>query len=159
MRRRFRKTDQHSSSHWHERRLDGPLREPGSAYRHNGYTQYKSSNLKPSVSIPSCLSVFAWIYRHHGVLWARCVEEGRCTAKQLEAIELVFVEGLSANEAGRKLGVSTQAVCDRMNGIANRCPPIYRWWRRVTDSHRGRGNRSPRSERRSRRRNNRKAKP
>lgn len=143
MRKFFRRVGS-DQPEWHERRLDGPLRLPGSAYKHNGYTQFKQSDGAPTVSVPSCLSVFSWIYRHHAVLYARCREEGRCTTKQLQAIELLFIDGLSAHEAARTLGVSAQAICDRMNGLANRCPPIYRWWRNVTGRCRRRSSTSPR---------------
>ena len=147
--RKFFKRSSSGQPEWHERRLDGPLRLPGSAYKHNRYTHFKESDDEPSVSVPSCLSIFAWIIRHNAALWARCQEEGRCTRKQLEAIELVFVEGMSANTAAKTLGVSTQAICDRMNGLANRCRPIYLWWRNVTD---GRRRRRPTAPRRSGRR-------
>ena len=148
--RRFFKRRGSDRPEWHERRLDGPLRLPGSAYKHNKYTYFKEADAEQSASVPSCLSIFTWIYRHHAVLWARCQEEGRCTRKQLEAIEMVFVEGMSANTAAKTLGVSTQAICDRMNGLANRCRPIYLWWRGVTEGRRRRRSAGPRRSTRRR---------
>jgi hypothetical protein len=155
--RRFFKRRSSDQPGRRDRRLDGPLRLPGTAYKHNGYTQFKEIEEEPSVSVPSCLSIFAWIYRHHAVLYARCREEGMCTVKQLQAIELIFIDGLSANEAARSLGISTQAVCDRMSGLATRCPPIYRWWRSVTEGRRRRSSTAPRPRPGRRHQNPRKA--
>ena len=157
--RKFFKRKGSDQPEWHERRLDGPLRGPGCAFRHNGQSHFRHDLDGPSESVPSCLSVFSWIHRHHAVLWARCREEGRCTRKQLEAIELLFVEGLSANAAAKRLGVSTQAICDRMNGLATRpdCLPIYRWWRSVTEGRRRRRSTSARRATRRRQTRTRKA--
>ena len=42
------------------------------------------------------------------------------TAKQREAVELFFFEGLSQSEIGRKLGVSQQVIQKRLYGVPRR---------------------------------------
>jgi hypothetical protein len=69
-------------------------------------------------------------------VFARIEAEGRCSEKQLKAIRALYIDGMSATEFASLEGVDTQAICDRMNRLANKATPVYRWWRQINQGRR-----------------------
>ena len=55
--------------------------------------------------------------------------EGRCTEVELRTMEALWVEGLTLREFARRESVGPQAISARINGLANKAPMFYRWWR------------------------------
>jgi hypothetical protein len=90
--------------------------------------------------------VFVDLYRHHYAVFARYCSEGRCSPKQFRTVEALYIDGLSAQEFARLEGVSAEAIRVRIDGLANKCPEFYRWWRRLNAS-RQRSEKPPRTRR------------
>lgn len=108
-------------------------------YKHNGRLSFcwRSQELEDDerASIPSCLSIFADLYRHHAMVFARYRADGRFTPKQLRTIEALYIEGLSLREFALVEGVEPQAISARIDALANKALEFYRWWRRVNAGH------------------------
>jgi hypothetical protein len=111
------------------------LVDPSLRYKHNGNRRVGWRDDGPDASIPSCLSVYVDVYRHHWTLFARYCNEGRCSEKQLRTVDALFIQGVSAQEFAKAENVSVEAIRSRIQGLANKCPEFYRWWRGL---HRGR---------------------
>lgn len=116
-----------------------PLRTSFSEYRRNGQRRFSSAN-EHEKSVPSSLSQFVPIYRHHAAVFARYCAEGRLSAKQLHTIEALYIDGLSLRDLAKLDGVAPQAISDRINAMATRAVEFYRWWRRLHDGRARRRN-------------------
>jgi len=105
-----------------------PLRTSLSEYRHNGRRHFRSEH-EHEASVPSSLSQYVPLYRHHAAVFARYCSEGRLSPKQLHTIEALYIDGLSLRELAKLDGVAPQAISDRINAMATRAIEFYRWWR------------------------------
>ena len=111
-----------------------PASTSSQRYRHNGKLRigWRDCDAK---AIPSCLSVFVDLYRHHATIFARYSAEARCSPRQLQLIEALYIEGVSLREFAATEGTTPQAISSRINALANKAPEFYRWWRRLNASH------------------------
>lgn len=110
--------------------LSASLRE----YRHNGQRRFRSTN-EHGTSVPSSLSCYVPIYRHHAAVFARYCAEGRLSPKQLHTIECLYIDGMSLRELAKLDGVAPQAISSRIDAMATRAIEFYRWWRHANSSH------------------------
>ena len=111
-----------------------PLRTSFSEFRQNGQRRFRSEN-EHEESIPSSLSRYVPIYRHHAAVFARYCAEGRLSPKQLHTIECLYIDGMTLRELAKLDGVAPQAISDRINAMATRAIEFYRWWRKSNSSH------------------------
>lgn len=65
---------------------------------------------------------------------ARAIEVAGLTAKQRQALELVYVEDLTQADAGKRMGVSRQAAEQHVDKAVDAIAEIYYYW-----SHHGEG--------------------
>ena len=108
------------------------------AYRRGGQRVVAWREGEVTDSIPSCLSRYVDLYRHHALVFKRYEDERRCSPRQLRTIEGLYIEGLSLRELARREGVAPQAISARINSLANKAPQFCRWWRLVTGRRRRR---------------------
>jgi hypothetical protein len=99
--------------------------------KHNRRVHFRWRESDGPDGIRSGLAMFADLYRYHHSLYRRYVEEGRFSQKQLRTIYALMIEGLSEDEFGAAEGVTRQAISERVNGLANKAPEFFRWWRRL----------------------------
>jgi hypothetical protein len=109
-----------------------PLRTSFSEYRHNGRRRFRAAN-EHETSVPSSLSRFVPIYRHHAAVFARYCAERRLNPKQLHTIEALYMDGLSLRELAKLDRVRPQAITGRINAMATKGAAVEfcQWWRRV----------------------------
>ena len=73
--------------------------------------------------------------RQRDLTMLRYRQEERCTNVELRTMRALWIEGLSLREFARREGVKAQAISARINGLANKAPEFYRWWRRKHFCH------------------------
>jgi RNA polymerase sigma factor (sigma-70 family) len=64
----------------------------------------------------------------------KAIEMAQLTGRQSEALRLVYEEDLTQEEAGKRMGVSQQAVDQHISGAVEAIADIYYYW-----SHHGEG--------------------
>jgi RNA polymerase sigma factor (sigma-70 family) len=64
----------------------------------------------------------------------KAIEMAQLTGRQSEALRLVYEEDLTQEEAGKRMGVSQQAVDQHVSGAIEAVSDIYYYW-----SHHGEG--------------------
>jgi RNA polymerase sigma factor (sigma-70 family) len=64
----------------------------------------------------------------------KAVAMAQLTGRQSEALRLVYEEDLTQEEAGKRMGVSQQAVEQHVNGAIESISEVYYYW-----SHHGEG--------------------
>jgi hypothetical protein len=59
---------------------------------------------------------------------AKAVEMADLTAKQLQALRLVYVDDLTQEEAGKRMGVIREAIKNYVEDAVNKIAEIYYYW-------------------------------
>ena len=70
------------------------------------------------------------LHRLRDACMERYKDEGRCSDVELNTMHHLWVAALGLRELARQEGVKPQAISSRINGLANKAPEFYRWWRR-----------------------------
>jgi RNA polymerase sigma factor (sigma-70 family) len=60
----------------------------------------------------------------------KAIQMAELTGRQSEALRLVYEEDLTQEEAGRRMGVSQQAVDQHVSGAIEAVSEIYYYWSR-----------------------------
>lgn len=59
---------------------------------------------------------------------AQAIERAGLTAKQLQALRLVYVDDLTQEEAGKRMGVIREAIKNYVEDAVNKIAEIYYYW-------------------------------
>jgi hypothetical protein len=78
---------------------------------------------------PADESQLPYLRRLRDACMARYRTEGRCTHVELRTMQALWVDNQTLHELARHEGVKPQAISSRINGLANKAPEFYRWWR------------------------------
>jgi len=99
------------------------------ACRRGGVSQIICSPRRQVADGVSDQSILPELRRRVSATVARYRAESRCTDVELRTIEALWLDGLGLRQFARNEQVEAQAITGRINGLANKAPQFYRWWR------------------------------